>query len=75
MVTEMYDAISLGITLAFYTSYQSAIPGRQTTFSHVTIQVMFSYVYSVGWPLMIRYILCFTYEVEEKRGGEVQNKI
>ena len=71
----MYDAISLGITLAFYTNCQSAIPGRQTTFSHVTIQVMFSYVYSVGWPLMIRYILCFTYEVEEKRGGEVQNKI
>ena len=54
---------------------KSAIPGRQTTFSHVTIQLMFSYVYSVGWPLMIRYILCFTYEVEEKRGGEVQNKI
>ena len=39
---------------------KSSIPRRQTTFSHVTIQVMFSYFYLVGWPLMIGYILCFT---------------
>ena len=47
---------------------KSPIPRRQTTFSHVLIQMMFSYIYSVGWSLMIRYILCFTWEFWRETG-------